>query len=441
MDEIRKIPPVTRFMLGATAAITLPCILAITSPWRFALSWPHVIARFHVHRILTSFFFGGGGLKFLFDVFLLFRNSSDLELNHFGRRTADYTWALLVMGAVILATNYPLGSVFMFGPLLNALVYVWARANPHTSVSFFGMINCPSRWLPYVYIGLDLLQGGPGDAIVSGTGLLAGHFYWMLDQVLPARSGGRGGARRGSYVPTPRFLAELLPDSLDPSLEGQNMGNRNARRVAGGTVWNASRDSGHRLSDRSSSASYASSRPTSIASALGAGARSTFSSLNPFGRSTSSSSRTALSAPNREELLAAAERRLRASQSSSIVGRNATEPGPRAKPAGSNAAGSSGLNPRPAAAESNANLRKTAAGGAQSNMFTFGQLTEKNARPNDQREEDHSSSGGAVAEQRWGQGKGKEKARTSDDEHDSDRRNAGNDAVYSWGSDGHRLGD
>ncbi|TKY87706.1 hypothetical protein EX895_003287 [Sporisorium graminicola] len=441
MDEINKIPPVTRFMLGATAAITLPCILAITSPSPFVLVWPWVISRFHIHRIFTSFFYGGGGLKLLFDFFLLYRNSSDLELNHFGRRTADYTWSLLVMGTIIIAANYPLGSVVMFGPLLNALVYVWARANPTSIVSFFGMVNCPSRWLPYVYIGLDLLQGGPHAAITSCTGLLAGYVYWLLDQVLPAQrgGGGRGGGRGGSLVPTPGFLERLLPDSLDPALAGQNMGNRNARRVAGGTVWNASR--GNRLSSSSSSAS---SRPASIASALGAGVRSTFSSLNPF-RSSNASSRTDTSSgPSREELLAAAERRLRASQTSSIVGRNAAERSTR--PAGSNTPGTTSLNPRPAAtatAASTANLRKTAAAAGQSNTFTFGQLNEKKARAQDEQQEDHSSSGGAVAEQRWdGKGKGKGKARDSDDEAEpqSDVQ-TGSGAGYTWGSGGKRLGD
>ncbi|CDU22995.1 related to DFM1-ER protein involved in ER-associated protein degradation [Sporisorium scitamineum] len=432
MDEINKIPPVTRYMLGATGAITLPCILAITSPTPFVLYWPWIISRFHIHRIFTSFFYGGSGLKLLFDVFLLYRNSSDLELNHFGRRTADYTWSLLVMGTVILAANYPLGSVVMFGPLLNALVYVWARANPMSSVSFFGMVNCPSRWLPYVYIGLDLLQGGPPAAIVSSTGLLAGYVYWVLDQVLPAQrgGGGRGGGRGGSYVPTPGFLQTLLPDSLDPALQGQNMGNRNARRVAGGTVWNASRDSGHRLSSSS-----ASSRPANIASALGAGARSTFSSLNPFRSATAS--RSTSSGPSREDLLAAAERRLRSSQASSIVGRNAAERS--TQPAGSNTPGTTSLNPRPAAtAGSTTNLRKTAAAPGQSNTFTFGQLNEKK-RGSEGQEEDHSSSGGAVAEQRWGKGKGK--ARGSDDEAEPQKSDIQSGAGYSWGSGGQRLGD
>ncbi|SNX83654.1 related to DFM1 - ER protein involved in ER-associated protein degradation [Melanopsichium pennsylvanicum] len=431
MDEIRKIPPVTRFMLGATGLITLPCILSITSPWKFALSWPLVIYKFHVHRIVTSFFYAGGGLKFLFDVFLLYRNSSELELNHFGRRTADYTWSLLVMGSIILATNYPLGSPIFFPQLLNALIYVWARANPTAIVSFFGMVNCPSKWLPYVYLAIDLLQGGPGLAIQSGTGLLAGYGYWMLDHGV----GGRGGARGGSYIPTPGFLHNLLPDSLDPALEGQNMGNRNARRVAGGTAWNASRDRGHRLSDQSTGS--ASPRPTSVASALGVGARSTFSSFNPF-RNTASSSSSRGTAPNREELLAAAERRLRSSQSSTIVGRNSAEIR-ASKPAGSNTAGTTSLNPRPAAvSESTANLRKTAAGGGQSKMFTFGQLNENNGGDGEH-EEDHSSSGGAVAELRGGKGKGKEKAGGSDDEAGAKGSQSG--AGYSWGTGGHRLGD
>lgn len=285
MEEIRKIPPVTRFLVGATAGVTVPCILAITTPYPFALIWPLVIRKFHLHRLVTSFFFGGGGIQLLFDIIMLYRNSSDLELNHFGRRTADYTWSLIVMATVILAANYPLQTPIFFRPLLMALSYVWTRANPTNSVSFFGIVTVPSKWLPYVYLAFDLLQGGPPAAIMSSTGLLAGYVYWMLDRIWPAqrggggRGGGRGGGQGGSYIPTPRLLQTLLPDSVDPALAGQNMGDRNARRVAGGTAWNASR--GNRLSDRGSSSS-SSAAPTSVAAALGAGVRSTVSSLNPF---------------------------------------------------------------------------------------------------------------------------------------------------------------
>ncbi len=144
---------------------------------------------------------------------LIFRNSTDLELNHFGRRTAAYTWALLVMGTVILAINYPLGSPILFGPMLNALVYLWSRANPHSSVSFFGMVNCPSRWLPYVYIGIDLLQGRTGAGDPERTGLIAGYVYWMLDQVLPGQQRRRRGSLH-SHTWFPRKLAAGFARSI-----------------------------------------------------------------------------------------------------------------------------------------------------------------------------------------------------------------------------------
>lgn len=68
-------------------------------------------------------------------------------------------------------------------------------------------------------------------------------------------------------------------------------------------------------------------------------------------------------------------------------------------------------------------------------MFTFGQLNEKSGRKDGEGEEDHSSSGGAVAEQRWGAEKGKGKAKDSDDEGEDVS------AGHSWGSGGQRLGD
>lgn len=35
MDEIRKIPPVTRFLCGSSLGITLPVILQVVAPYKF----------------------------------------------------------------------------------------------------------------------------------------------------------------------------------------------------------------------------------------------------------------------------------------------------------------------------------------------------------------------------------------------------------------------
>ncbi|KAN0060079.1 hypothetical protein ACQY0O_008052 [Thecaphora frezii] len=412
MDEIRKIPPVTRALLGATGAVTLPCLLAIMSPYRIALIWPLVTRNYQLHRILTSFFYGGSGIAFLFDAFLLFRNSSDLELSHFSRRTADYAWCLIVTSLAILATNYPLQSPVLFSPMLNALTYLWSRTNPDGRVSFFGFITIPAPWLPYAYLLLDLIRGGTGLMMQSATGLISAHLYWLLAEVWPATNGGRG----PQLIPTPALLRTLLSDSQDPSMAGQNIGDRQGRRTAYGTAWNAA-SSGHRLGDAAAAARqqqrtglWTSIRSVMPSLGLGSGGLWT--------RSGGSSASAA--APDREAMLAAAERRLRAQQANSIVGRNVLSSSSSSssfssssrtsaaaaaqapvRPAGTAATSttSSSVNARASNPAATAAVRRTAAGSGQGNIVGFGQLRDSQPKSDDG-EEDHSSSGGRVAEKR-----------------------------------------
>lgn len=85
----------------------------------------------------------------LFDLFLLGRNVMDLETNApFYRRTSDFVWALVVIGSLLLATNYPLQSTVLFNPMLMSFNYLWARNNANATVSMFGLVSCPASLLP-----------------------------------------------------------------------------------------------------------------------------------------------------------------------------------------------------------------------------------------------------------------------------------------------------
>ena len=48
MDEIRKIPPVTRFLCGSTLAVTLPVMLQLASPYKLLFVRELVTKRFEV---------------------------------------------------------------------------------------------------------------------------------------------------------------------------------------------------------------------------------------------------------------------------------------------------------------------------------------------------------------------------------------------------------
>ncbi|OSD08771.1 hypothetical protein PYCCODRAFT_1356851 [Trametes coccinea BRFM310] len=71
MDEIRKIPPVTRFLCGASLGVTLPVMLQIVSPYKVIFVKELVTRRYEVWRAFTSFFLGSSGINFIFDFVML----------------------------------------------------------------------------------------------------------------------------------------------------------------------------------------------------------------------------------------------------------------------------------------------------------------------------------------------------------------------------------
>lgn len=53
LTEIRKIPPVTRFLVASSLGITLPAILHLVSPWRLVFVSQAVIKDFEVRPMLV----------------------------------------------------------------------------------------------------------------------------------------------------------------------------------------------------------------------------------------------------------------------------------------------------------------------------------------------------------------------------------------------------
>lgn len=74
-----SLPPVTRTLLAGTAAVTLPTMLALVSPYQVIWYWPAIRYKLQLWRIVTPFFYAGSGIAALFNVFFLFRTANDLE--------------------------------------------------------------------------------------------------------------------------------------------------------------------------------------------------------------------------------------------------------------------------------------------------------------------------------------------------------------------------
>jgi len=215
MDEIRKIPPVTRTLVGSTVVVSIPVMLQLVSPYKILFVWK-LVKGGQLWRIPTSFFFGGTGFGFIFDLVMLYRSSNTLESVWYSRRSADYAWQLTLACTAILGLNIPLNTYVHYRALLSCITYLGSRLNPDAMVSILGLLTVKAIYFPFALLAMDLIQAGPQAAMVSLTGVMVGHLWYILEwqERGPTRPGGGRGAVLGS---APGWLQRLLGRESEPA--------------------------------------------------------------------------------------------------------------------------------------------------------------------------------------------------------------------------------
>ncbi|WAQ87643.1 hypothetical protein PtA15_8A549 [Puccinia triticina] len=221
LNELRKIPIVTRTLLGLALSVTGPVSLGLVNPYYILFSTRHIFQKFELWRILTPFFFAGSGLQLLFDLFLLYRNSIALETQSFAGRSADYAWTIICLMVAIIGTNYPLKSMIFWGPLMSGLGFMWSQINPDSLVSLFGLPPFKAAYFPFAMLALDYVRGGMPLMTQSLSGVVAGYGIHYLNNVYPPSNGGQ----RPWFMYAPAFLTRLLDGAQQtPGGGGQRLG-------------------------------------------------------------------------------------------------------------------------------------------------------------------------------------------------------------------------
>ncbi|GAA5820802.1 hypothetical protein JCM11251_003167 [Rhodosporidiobolus azoricus] len=217
MDEIRKIPPFTRTVIGGIILATGSTLLHLLNPYHLAFIPHRIAAKWEVQRLVLPFLFGGRGLPLVFNLIMMYRSLVDLEQSHFGGRLAEMTWAFVIMCGGIIAANTPLQTPFLFNPFLMAVIHLWGQTNPTNRVSLYGIVNIPAPYFSFAMLGmellnegLDLLNGGRPAVLVSFTGMVVAHAYYFLSTILPRQNGGRQSPLVASLLTPPAFLVRQL---------------------------------------------------------------------------------------------------------------------------------------------------------------------------------------------------------------------------------------
>ncbi|QRW23638.1 Derlin-2 [Rhizoctonia solani] len=108
--EFNKIPPVTKFIVTATAIVSVPTMLGIFPATSIVFDPYGVMYRHEVWRLGTSWFYAPSSEFFLFvaGMFLLYHSAFNIETNLFQGRSADFAWQVILSGIAILTLNVPL---------------------------------------------------------------------------------------------------------------------------------------------------------------------------------------------------------------------------------------------------------------------------------------------------------------------------------------------
>ncbi|KAE9393078.1 DER1-domain-containing protein [Gymnopus androsaceus JB14] len=220
--ELKKIPPVTRFLCISLVSVSGPVFMNLISAYKILYHYEPVVTKLQVWRLWSSFFLGSRGLSFIFEMIMLYRTANELEQGPYLRKSADLAYQLVIASGAIIVTSIPVNGMLFFHPFLLCIVYLSSQlAPPGSQTSLYGLVSIPVKYFPFALLGMDLLNGGPQGAALSVPGMIVGHLWWV--GIWGSELGGRGGPM-AAYGRAPRWLARWFGEESAPTNAGPGAG-------------------------------------------------------------------------------------------------------------------------------------------------------------------------------------------------------------------------
>jgi Derlin-2/3 len=189
-DFFRSLPFVCRTLLS-TYLLTGLLLLFGLLPLEYVYhAWGYVFTLGSVpqlHRLILNFaVVGRPSINYLFNLVWLVQYGASYEKSAFLGDAPSAVWMALVGMMNIMVLDLvvpPLSAPFHGQALVFMLLYLWSKSQGEgTTVSFFGVIKLKAQYLPFALLFIDVVQGA--DPFHGVRGILAGHAYWFMREVL-----------------------------------------------------------------------------------------------------------------------------------------------------------------------------------------------------------------------------------------------------------------
>lgn len=184
VEMLMDIPPVSRVAAITAAFLSLGTTLRIMNPFLFNLSWPAIIYRGQLWRLVTSFlYFGDFSIGVIFTTVQNISYLRSLEKETFAGRPTEFLLFLFFLWASILLISFIYSMFYVTTPFFTGVMYLWGRTNPDKLISFYGIITLQACYLPIVFIVITLWQKQSIIPLLIGVGL--GHVFYFLYDICP----------------------------------------------------------------------------------------------------------------------------------------------------------------------------------------------------------------------------------------------------------------
>lgn len=184
VEMLMDIPPVSRVAAITAASLSLGTTLRVVNPFLFNLSWPAIVHRGQLWRLLTSFlYFGDFSIGVVFTAIQNIAYLKSLERETFTGRLTEFLLFLFFLWASILLISFVYPMFYTTTPFFTGVMYLWGRTNPDKLISFYGIITLQACYLPIVFIIITLWQKQSIVPLLIGVGL--GHTFYFLYSICP----------------------------------------------------------------------------------------------------------------------------------------------------------------------------------------------------------------------------------------------------------------
>eukprot|EP01102_Stenamoeba_stenopodia_P019967 TRINITY_DN7647_c0_g1_i1.p1 TRINITY_DN7647_c0_g1~~TRINITY_DN7647_c0_g1_i1.p1 ORF type:complete len:248 (-),score=38.54 TRINITY_DN7647_c0_g1_i1:153-896(-) len=194
-------PKITKWLCLATLLTTVMANFGFLNPYSLILVPSSSIYKdFQIWRLATCFlYFGKLGFPFLIDMIMLFQHSSQLEVQVFDGRKADYFYMLLLGALALVGIGVAVPFAILGHALVFMIIYYWSKKFADRMTGLF-FITFKGFYLPWALVAFHILLSG-SIPIIEIVGILVGHIYYFLADLYPP-------GRR--LIQTPTFISNLF---------------------------------------------------------------------------------------------------------------------------------------------------------------------------------------------------------------------------------------